>query len=318
MVLNYIVTYYFIVYYYHALVIFTINMIKKFRLLLLALLSPFIASSQYNALFWQITGNGLTQPSYLYGTMHTNDARVFNYPAKVEEAIGECNAFAMELDPKEVTDMGLLNKMMMDKGQTLSKLLPEEDFRQLDSLLLAKMGLSLNMFDKMSPIIVTAMLEEIALGEGDTTNTDDKMDKEFLDLYLHGKAKAKGKKIIGIETTAEQLNALNVLSYKEQAEMLSAELHFYLSADSTESKDLMEFYVKGELDSLAKDSKEYKMPPKLVKALITDRNRRMANRIAEFIQKQPTFSAVGALHLAGEEGVVALLRKKGFTVEPVK
>lgn len=292
-------------------------MINKIRLLLIAALTPLLACAQYNALFWQITGNGLTQPSYLYGTMHTNNARVLQYPAKVDEAINDCKAFAMELDPKEMTNPALLKQMMMGKGQSLEKLLPPQDYRLLDSLILAKTGMSLQVFDNMSPIIITAMLEEFVIGETDGSEKATSL-SDYLDVHLHDKAKKKGKQIIGIETVAEQMNALNVLSYKEQAEMLSDELHYYMEEDTAAADNMMQFYISGQLDSLAQESKEYQMPPKMVKALITDRNKRMANRIAEFIVKQPTFSAIGALHLAGEEGVVALLRKKGFTVEPVQ
>ena len=60
------------------------------------------------------------------------------------------------------------------------------------------------------------------------------------------------------------------------------------------------------------------MPPKLYRALVTDRNKRMAERIGDMAQKQSTFAAVGALHLPGNEGVITLLREKGYTVEAVK
>ena len=80
----------------------------------------------------------------------------------------------------------------------------------------------------------------------------------------------------------------------------------------------MKYYIEQNLDSLLVMNDKQPMPPKLYKALITDRNVRMADRIDLFIHKQPTFIAVGALHLPGPGGVIALLRKKGYTVEAWK
>ena len=83
------------------------------------------------------------------------------------------------------------------------------------------------------------------------------------------------------------------------------------------NSEVLKYYLDQDLDSLSANDTEDKKSEKFYKALVVDRNARMATRMSEFIKKQPTFIAVGALHLPGDIGVIALLRKKGFTVEPV-
>ena len=130
----------------------------------------------------------------------------------------------------------------------------------------------------------------------------------------HDLSAAKKKKIIGIETVDEQLSALNSLDYQEQADLLVKEIHAF-EENKSEGTDIVKFYLDQNLDSLAANDADAQMPEKFYKALVTDRNERMASRISDFIKEQSTFIAVGALHLPKERGVINLLRQKGFTVE---
>lgn len=270
-------------------------------------------SAQYNSLLWKITGNGLKEPSYLYGTMHTADKRVVKMSDASMKYFKTTRAFAMELDPKESFNMGLLAKLMMGKGHSLKEMLPAREYALLDSMVKEQVGYSLKLFDNVAPVFIMTILQSAGVSAGDSTNEGD----EVLDLYFHRLAKEGKKKVIGIETVDEQLSALNVLTYQEQADMLVHEIREYEKNDNA-MKDMVRFYLDQNLDSIALQNDEDPMPEKFYKALVTDRNKRMANRIDEFIAKQPTFIAVGALHLPGEKGVIELLRKKGFVVESVK
>jgi uncharacterized protein YbaP (TraB family) len=164
----------------------------------------------------------------------------------------------------------------------------------------------------MEPIIVSSVLDEYSMGitKSDTSNM-----AEAMDFYFYKKAKNAKKKVIGIETVDEQINALHSLNYQEQAELLIQSIQDIKRGPQSSNVDLMQFYLAQNLDSLLDMSDDNEMPPKLYKAMITDRNIRMADRMAVFIHKQPTFIAVGAMHLPGDGGVIALLRKKGYTVE---
>lgn len=269
-------------------------------------------NAQYHSLCWRISGGGLAQPSYIYGTMHVSDKRVFDFSDKSQKAFESSRAFAMELDPEKALSLNIISSLMMTDGSTISKLIPDSDYHFLDSILTSKAGFSMALFDHMEPIIVSTMLEEYAMGMTitDTTNVYDEMD-----LYFYKRAKKAKKKLIGIESVDEQIGALHSLSYKEQAELLTQSIADMKNPGDNSGKDLLKYYIDQNLDSLLAMSDEHQMPPKFYKALVTDRNAKMAQRIDGFIKKQSTFIAIGALHLPGSEGVIALLRKKGYTVE---
>lgn len=286
---------------------------KKILFAVSAALCWFSVSAQYNSLIWKITGNGLQQPSYLYGTMHTSDKRIVKMSDSSLKYFNQAQAYAMELDPKESFNVGLISKLMMGKGHSLQAMIPEKEYAILDSIVKAGVGVSLKLIDNVAPVFIMTILQASEISTGDTANEG----TEVLDLYFHRLAKEGKKKVIGIETVDEQIDALNALTYEEQAEMLVRELRDYRD-NKNAMTDLVRYYLEQNLDSIAVLNDKDPMPEKFYKALITDRNRRMANRIADFTQKQSTFIAVGALHLPGEKGVIELLRKKGFTVEAAK
>lgn len=283
--------------------------------LIAALIVSFSVSAQYHALCWRITGSGLKQPSYLYGTMHVSDKRVFNFGEKVIKAFDASKAYAMELDPDKMLNPAVALSLIMKDGSRISQMLPDSDFRFADSVVKASTGFSLALFDKVEPVLVTALLEEGSMGmaTSDTANMSEEMD-----LYFYRKAKSQKKKQIGIETVDEQIAALHTLSYQEQADQLKDAIEQMRHPEGATDKDLLKYYIDQDLDSLLSMSDDAKMPDKFYKALVTDRNIRMADRIAEFVKKQPTFIAIGALHLPGEGGVIELLRRKGYTVEEWK
>ena len=273
-------------------------------------------SAQCNSLCWRISGNGLKQPSYLYGTMHVSDKRVFNFGTKVTKAFDDVKTYAMELDPEKAMSPDILTKVVMKDGVTLKAMLPDSDYRFADSLITIRAGVGLAVFDHMEPIVITAMMEEFGM-DMSKSDTGSNME-QAMDLYFYQKAKNSGKKTIGIETVDEQIDALHSMSYQEQAELLSETIKDIKKADKSEGKDIFKYYISQQLDSLAAMSDEEQMPPKFYKALVTDRNVKMADRISKFIEKQSTFIAIGALHLPGDGGVVALLRKNGYKVEEWK
>ncbi len=286
---------------------------KKLFLFLFLLCSAFV-QAQYNSLLWKISGNGLKKPSFLYGTMHTSDSRVLAMGDSAMSYFNSAKAYAMELDPKEALDMSLLSKLMMGKGYSLKKMIPEREYNILDSVVKKETGFSVSLFDNVAPVLTMTIFETSGM---ELSDAGGKSKKDVLDLYFHKLAKKKKKKIIGIETVDEQIDALNSLSYQEQADLLIKEIHSF-EENATAGTDLVKFYLEQNLDSLATYDEDVQMPEKFYKALVTDRNMRMANRIAEFIKEQPTFIAVGALHLPKQKGVIELLRKKGFIVEAVR
>jgi hypothetical protein len=277
---------------------------------LLLLLFSFGSHAQYQGLLWKISGNGLSAPSFLYGTMHSANSRVYHFSPEVMKSLNTADAFAMELlIDSSMLDMGLIAMLMMTDGTTLDKLFTKKEYAILDSMVQKSFGYPVSLFNTIQPIIFLALLEDA------TASADSSRDLP-LDLYFLEEAKKLNKKTIGIESLAEQLTALQALNYKEQAQLISRELKQKKNSGSDFS-DLMSIYAKGDLDSLDKMNRKDPMPKKMEKALLGDRNIRMAERIDYIIEEQSTFIAIGALHLPAKDGVIELLRKKGFTVTPL-
>lgn len=284
----------------------------KKLLLLVFSLWQLAAHAQYQSLLWKISGKGLSEPSYLFGTMHTADPRIVEVGDRALPYFKKCKGYAMELDPGEAFNMNLLGKLMMKEGYSLRKLMPENQYNILDSIIKEQVGYSALLFDNVAPVFVMTLFESASMGLSDSAGAG-----EVLDLHFYNQAKKERKKVTGIETADEQLSALNALTYEEQAEMLTKEID-NLATDTADGPDLVKFYLNQQLDSVAALDNTNEMPPKFYKALVTDRNIRMADRIDGIVQDKPTFIAIGALHLPAKGGVIELLRKKGYAVEAIK
>jgi hypothetical protein len=139
-----------------------------------------------------------------------------------------------------------------------------------------------------------------------------------LDLYFLDYARKQNKICLGIEAFSDQIGAIDALSVEQQAQMLLEGLADTSSLMSmNQFEDLLNAYISQDIDSLYTLSNDTSMPPEFNEYFLVKRNKKMAKRIAKFSKKQATFNAIGAAHLPGEKGVIALLRKKGYTLTPV-
>lgn len=272
-----------------------------------------IASTSYvqaepSSLLWKITGNGLQQPSYLYGTIHIKDKRVFNFSDAVEKAFTSTPTFAMEIIPDSADQMKLLPLLLLDSGRTLQDLLSAEDYVFVQAQMQEKLGPQAVFMERFKPIFISSLL------------TLDKISKDFsvtVDEHFYKQAQEQNKTIRGIETVEEQLKALDAMTLKEQAEVLVEQLRDTDKADDMTDR-MIDAYIAADLDDLMHLFVEAEMPGDAYESLLTNRNHTMADRIILMTKDQPVFAAIGAGHLAGDEGVISLLRNKGYTVEPVR
>lgn len=278
---------------------------RNFSLLSAFLISAF-AGLNAQSLLWEITGNGI-QKSYLYGTIHIQDKRVFQYDKIVEEKLLECDAYAMELLLDEIKKEDIEGSMYMKKT-TLKDLLSDDDYKLLDSVLKAKMGMGLIMFNKMKPFFLSSQLMQIDMAK----EMEDALDLHFLKI-----ARNAGKKAFGIEKLTDQIGAIDQISLKDQCKML-VEAVKDTSKEEQQFDGLLFAYLAGNLDTMIVLSSDTSLPAKFNKAFLIDRNIGMAKNIINISKQYSTFHAIGAAHLGGDKGVLALLRKKGYKVEPVK
>lgn len=274
-------------------------------------ISNLFGQERYNSLCWEISGNGLKKTSYLYGTFHTQDKRVFEFKKGIKKAFNQADIYAMELNMDSIDRGAMMKAMIMDSNKTLKTLLSEEDYQLVNQFFIDSIGMSLFMFDKMQPFMATQMV---------ATKDLNKEKESALDMYWFNEAKKKGKQLVGLETMTEQINVFKSIPVEEQATELVQAVKEYGKEETMNINDMVEIYQSGDLDELMKVMDEYSEDSPVGSAefnerFLYSRNIIMADRVIQYLEKGSVFMAVGAAHLPGEKGVIELLRAKGYKVE---
>jgi uncharacterized protein YbaP (TraB family) len=262
-----------------------------------------------NALLWKISGNGLSKPSYLFGTIHmTCDATL---DKNVLTALDNTSQLYLELD-MDNPDMQaeMMGGMMMKDGVTMSSLVSAEDFAALNAFLQKEIGMTATMLNTFKPFMVSSLLLPKMID-----CTPESYEQKLMEV-----AKQQNEETYGLETIAEQLAVFDAIPYQAQMDELVKTAKDGMVKDKAEFAKLMEVYKTKDLTKLlaTMDESENKMYAAFNDILLVDRNASWIPKIAETAKAKSTFFGVGAAHLAGEQGVIMLLRKKGYTVEAVK
>jgi uncharacterized protein len=271
------------------------------------------------SLVWKISGNGLKKPSYLYGTIHMIPKSEFALPRSVDAALDKTKQVAYEIDMKEMTSLrtqfSLITKAFMAGGQTLKNLLPKEDYALVKSKM-AEKGLPGGMFERMKPLFLSTLFSSDEEG-GSMTNTSNMTSVE---MELYRTARRRKLESTGLETAAFQMSVFDSIPYEAQAKMLVESLR---STDTTatggESQldQMLRMYREQDIAAMqAMIDDEGSGMGQYGDVLLKKRNLNWIPVMGRLMRDKPTLFAVGAGHLGGESGVVALLRKEGYRVEP--
>jgi uncharacterized protein YbaP (TraB family) len=260
------------------------------------------------SLLWEISGKGLTQPSYLFGTIHLICASDFSLSDSLKSAIAKTQQLALEIDMDDPGLMGTMAKtMFMANGKVLKDILSEKQYAQLSQFYKDSLGMDITSFARAKPFMMMGPMFNKILG----------CEPHSYELSLMGLAAKQKSEIIGLETIEEQMAIFDTIPYDRQAEMLITMIE-KLPETKNEFKELVELYKKQDLQSL------YNLTLKSEfgldgqdEVMLFKRNQHWINRIDKIVHERPTFIAVGAAHLGGEKGVIALLRKDGYKVRAV-
>jgi uncharacterized protein YbaP (TraB family) len=269
-----------------------------------------------NALLWKITGKDLTTPSYLYGTIHLIDKDDFFLTDSTKAFLDRSKMVTFEINMEDMSNLAgqfsLLMKAMMDDGMTLRDLLNEDEYKLVKDHF-DKMGMPLMWFERFKPMFLTVMAGG-DMGPG-ALSSGEMVSYEFEILEIAQKDK---KPIGGLETAEFQMSMFDSIPYKVQAQMLVESIKSS-NEGSDELEKMVELYKNQDLQGMqTMMSDDEEGIGKYEDLLLVARNKNWIPVMAEMMRKQPTFFAVGAGHLGGENGVVSLLRKEGYIVMPVR
>lgn len=273
--------------------------------------------------FWRIERPGI-EPSYLLGTAHVTDPRVNVLGPAVSQALSGAQTVALEL--KELRDqqelamasMAQARLMVLPAGQNLWDLVPDADEPAIRSHASLPPGAADTLFG-YQPWVVAAML---SVPPCETARKQ--AGAQTLDEVVAKRAEEQGATLVGLETVEEQLSVLSGMPLDLQAKYLvevaklgdratdyfSTLVSLYEQRRVTAYMPLMQV-----LEPLDKDGEA--LLAFVEKDLVVTRNRTMMRRAAAILSQGDAFIAVGALHLPGDEGLVELIRKAGYTVTPV-
>lgn len=284
---------------------------KTLSLFTLVLLSIFYTQAQdlENALLWKISGNGLQEASYVFGTIHmTCDASLND---DVKNALDKTSLLVLELDMDDPSmNATMMSNMAMKDNQNIKDLLSDEEYATLDAFTQSNFGAPLAAFATFKPFFISAM-----------TYT------KFLDCPIQSYegalmaiAQEQKEEILGLETVKEQLNIFDEIPYTDQIKDLMVSVEDNLTEDKAKFQKLMEYYKNADLSAIQEmtETDETLTMQKHKDLMLNNRNKKWISKMEVFSKEQPTFFGVGAAHLIGEKGVIQLLRDQGYTVTAVK
>lgn len=286
-----------------------------FLLLLLLLLGNITTTKaggndNEKALLWEVSGKGLKQPSYLFGTIHAVCQDEFTIPEAVKARLQKTEQLSLEIDMDAPDFMAVMQQsLILPSGGSLKSFFTDEEYKVLSDYFANTIGIPLQQVDMLKPLTLYSMLLS-QLAECQTV---------MLEQQLLEMAHAQGKEVIGVETVKEQIAALEQIPPQLQVSMLMETVQEMDKAKEN-YREMVALYLDQDLQGLydlAKDDFSAEEYEAYEAAFLTGRNKRWIPVIEREAKDKPTFFAVGAGHLAGKNGLLALLRKQGYTVKPV-
>ncbi len=265
-----------------------------------------------NSLLWKVSGNGLKKPTHLFGTFHLLTNAYADTLPGILSAYKTSDAVVGEL----IIDSTIMAPMMeaqVLKGTTLQKVLPDTLYAKTSAWFKKEAGLDIMKLDGLNPMALMTVVMAITKQK----YFPNKKGEVQLDTYFQDLGKKDGKKILGLENIEVQINALfRQLTITRQVELLN-DIFKDPGSLKTMITTMNDAYLRNDLQALHKLMYGSTYKPEEMKVLLDDRNDQWMQQLPKLMKKQALFVAVGALHLAGESGLVNQLRKKGYTVTPI-
>lgn len=261
-----------------------------------------------SSLLWKISGKGLKEPSYIFGTFHMMCKSDFSITPILEETVRSTQQFYGELDMDDPTLQVTLMSNMRLKETSLQRLLGDEQFKIVSDSFHNITGMSLQMFNQFSPFMSLSLLTISSFTCQDRIQPE----TEFVNI-----AKKNALPILGLETVQDQVNAINSQPLDSQVVSLKKTILNYDSVKQVMNK-MIAVYKENNIDRLyqfLQDNSDGN--DNFERDMLVTRNVKWIPVIEKAIQEKPSFFAVGAGHLGGKQGVLNLLKEQGYTLTPV-
>lgn len=274
---------------------------------LLIFLALFLQQAYAQSWLWKVSGNGLTQPSYLFGTMHVICEEDLKWPSEIDIAIQHCKVMIQENVEMDTMDkISLLQLSYMKDGKRLNDFLDSSEMSVVKAFFRDSLRMPF-VFSRFRPMLTYAAISMYLM---------ECKGVSMMEEQLLRKARSFSLQLDQLESVNEQLAFLDSIPYKDQAHHLVEAIQAPAKS-RLEMKELMQLYRQKNPDSIAVATTDHSSGMHEIETvLLNNRNFRWLGILEKKMRIQPVFVAVGAAHLGGEKGLIKLLRAKGYTVSP--
>lgn len=256
-------------------------------------------------LLWNFYKDNPDECHYLFGTMHLATEAAYTHADLAKKYIQKSALYAAEMDLNDINNMDMLAYFKLGSGTTFSDFFRPKQYVKYRAMILKAFNIDLDHYLAYTPFFINNLLAELSL---------DRNKMEALDHYLWQYASTHELEMCGVESFENQLNILKKIPIDFQIKSFRDTVR-NISSFRKKINNLNQLYQKGELMQLYKNSK--KSMGSIKKMMIYDRNVLMTDRIIELSNRKTSFFAIGAAHFSGNKGIIALLKKKGYTVKSV-
>ena len=284
---------------------------------LIVLILSFTISAQHldKSLLWKVYGNGIKDTSFLYGTIHMIEKKDFVVSKILKSKLKKSEALVMEinLDLDDKSKQFVRENALYPSGKSIKDFVNEEDYLFFQSYLkdsLKMNGLKIKICEMMRPFYAQSLIM------ADQMKKTESYEKTFHKL-------AKKKEKLGLETIQEQMTILAGGELQTQVNEFIKEMKKGKLDTDNEMAKLVQFYKNQDVQGLynemiaSMEKEGGKMGGVTKEDFLDNRNKRWIPKLVQLMNTKTIFIAVGAGHLAGENGVIQLLRNQGYIVSPI-
>lgn len=281
-----------------------------FVLMLMSGVLLFAQPKKYPSLFWEITGNGLQKPSYLFGTMHVSNKMVFHLSDSFYTALQQVEVVALEQNPY----FWQRDMMQMNEAQDAVKNYMTDGANDYLSIQSFQFG---DYEDNLRAALTDQPMQINGLLYRTNRVQEDYEENTYLDLYIYQTGRKLGKLAAGVEDYY-QSERMVFQAYQAAAKEQNKR-RIDLSDENMYDiqRKIQDAYRRGDLDMLDSLEKYEYASPAFTEIFLYKRNEVQANSIDTILHRHSLFVGVGAAHLPGKRGVIELLRKKGYHLRPI-
>ena len=273
---------------------------------------PIKSRAQDEGILFEITGNSMSKPSYLFGTVHFISSKDYFMTKEIKDALKACKILSTETLMNHHSRHELSRFAHLPDGKSIEDLLSKEDYEKVKNFFVTNLGVKRLRFDlnyrHLKPLVLSTTMTMLHLGSS----------IKFYETQMAKMARKNDMELLGLETVETEIEAMNHYPLEAQAIALVHNVEHF-DQHFGDFEELIEAYKEGDLESVLqitlRPSEDH---PEFHRHFIDLRNIDWVPKMERKMDLAPTFFAVGAAHLGGDKGLIGLLRSKGYTIKAIE